>query len=163
MNAKGLLVLATAFGLAGCAASAVQPPASCELMAAQICSTAAEAQLSEGALAVSYTPRPDDAQVVPFVVPVFRTDGVLAAEVDCYAKTNSHTYSMVRSETAIAPSSDESVEFLRGKHLCADDGAYAAGAEPGSGAARGWAEMICSGTYRRFHTSLGRGDPCTQC
>jgi hypothetical protein len=133
MNAKGLLVLAAAFGLAGCATSAVQPQGSCELMAAQICSKAAEAQLSEGALAVSYTPRPDDAQVVPFVVPVFRTDGVLAAEVDCYAKTDSHTYSMVRSETAIAPSSDESVEFLRGRHLCADDGAYAGGAAPGAG------------------------------
>ena len=134
MNAKGLLVLAAAFGLAGCAASAVQPPASCELMTAQICSKAAEAQLSEGALAVSYTPpRPDDAQVVPFVVPVFRTDGVLAAEVDCYAKTDSHSYSMVRSEMAIAPSSDESVEFLRGRHLCADDCAYAEGAEQGAG------------------------------
>jgi len=133
MIAKGLLAFAAAFGLAGCAASAVQPQASCELMTAQICSEAAEAQLSEGALAVSYTPRPDDAQVVPFVVPVFRTDGVLAAEVDCYVNTNSHTYSMVRSEIAIAPSSDESVEFLRGRHLCADDGAYAAGAEPGAG------------------------------
>ena len=133
MNAKGLLVLAAAFGLAGCAASAVQPPATCELMTAQICSAAAEAQLSEGAMAVSYTPRADDAQVVPFVVPVFRTDGVLAAEVDCYANTNSHRYSMVRSEIAIAPSSDASVEFLRGRHLCADDGAYAAGAEPGAG------------------------------
>ena len=133
MNAKGLLVLAAAFGLAGCAASAVQPHASCDLMTAQICSAAAEAQLSEGALAVSYAPKADDAQVVPFVVPVFRSDGVLAAEVDCYANTNSHRYSMVRTEIAIAPSSDESVEFLRGQHLCADDGAYAEGAEPGAG------------------------------
>jgi len=64
---------------------------------------------------------------------VFRTDGVLAAEVDCYANTNSHTYSMVRSELAIAPSSDESVEFLRGRHLCTDDGDYAEGAAPGAG------------------------------
>jgi hypothetical protein len=133
MNAKGLLVLAAAFGLAGCAASAVQPQASCELMTAQICSKAAEAQLSKGAMAVSYTPGPDDAHVVPFVVPVFRTDGVLAAEVDCYANTNLHTYSMVRSEIAIAPSSDESVEFLRGRHMCTDDGDYAEGAAPGAG------------------------------
>lgn len=94
-------------------------------MRAQMCSRAAEAQLAEGTLAVSYPSRPNDARVVPMVVPVFRTDGALAAEVDCYINTDSHSYSVVRSELAIPPSSQESIDFLRGRHLCADDGSYA--------------------------------------
>ncbi len=50
----------------------------------------------------------------------------MAAEVDCYANTDSHTYSIVRSDLAIPPTSQESaVDFLRDRHLCADDGSYA--------------------------------------
>ena len=131
MNAKGLLVLAAAFGLAGCAASAVQPQASCELMTEQICSLAAETQLHDGALEVSYAFRPEEARVVPFVVPVTGKDGVLAAEVDCYANTDSHSYSIVRSDLAIPPESQESVDFLRDRHLCADESSYAKGERPG--------------------------------
>lgn len=99
--------------------------ASCELMTAQICSLAAEAQLHDSTLTVSYAFQPEESRVVPFVVPVTRRDGVLAAEVDCYANTDSHTYSIVRSDLAIPPESQESVDFLRNRHLCADEVAYA--------------------------------------
>jgi hypothetical protein len=128
MNSNILKVLALAMALAGCSEAAIQPHSSCDLMTAQICSRAAEAELHDGTLTVSYSFRPEEARVVPFVVPVFRPDGVLAAEVDCYANTDSHAYSIVRSDLAIAPASPESVDFLTSRHLCADDGSYAAGA-----------------------------------
>lgn len=122
-NVLRYLILA-AVALVGCSTNHPQP--TCEPMVAQICSRAAEAQLHAGALMVGYSSRPDEAQVVPFVVPVFRQDGVLAAEVDCYANTDSRTYSIVRSDLAIPPQSEESVDFLRGRHLCADEGSYEA-------------------------------------
>ena len=56
------------------------------------------------------------------------TNGVLAAEVDCYADTDSRSFSLIRSNLAIPPSSQESVHFLRDRHLCAEDGSYAANA-----------------------------------
>jgi hypothetical protein len=59
------------------------------------------------------------------VVPLFRTDGVLAAEVDCYANTDSRSFSLIRSNLAIPPSSQESVNFLRDLHLCAREESYA--------------------------------------
>jgi uncharacterized lipoprotein YbaY len=126
MNGKtlGLLMLALV-ALAGCAETAVQPQTSCELMTAQVCSRAAEAQLHDGTLKVSYSFRPEEARVVPFVVPLLRPDGVLAAEVDCYADTDSHSYSIVRTDLAIPPSSQVSVDFLQDRHLCADDRSYA--------------------------------------
>jgi hypothetical protein len=114
-----------ALALAGCSESAIQPQTRCGLMTAQICSGAAEAQMRSGALTVSYTFQPEDARVVPFVVPVFRQDGALAAEVDCYANSDPHSYSTVRSDLAIPPASQESVDFLRDRHLCADQGSYA--------------------------------------
>ena len=119
------LVLA-AIASAGCSQVAVQPRSNCELMTAEIRSRAAQAQMDDGTLAVSHSSRPEDARVVPFVVPVLRPDGVLAAEVDCYANTDSHTYSIVRSDLAISPASQDSVDFLRGRNLCADEGTYAA-------------------------------------
>ena len=61
-------------------------------MAEPICSRVAEAQLHDGTLTVGYASRPNDARVVPFVVPMFRTDGVLAAEV-----TATRTQILVRS------------------------------------------------------------------
>ena len=94
-------------------------------MTAQICSRAAEAQLQEGALAVSDVSKPEEAHVVPFVVPVMRQDGVLAAEVDCYVNAGPRSYSLVRSNLAIAPASEESVDFLEARHLCADYASYA--------------------------------------
>jgi hypothetical protein len=119
------LAIAAAIALAGCAESASQPYPSCELMTAQICSRAAESKLHDGTLTVSYSFRPEEARVVPFVVPLMRPDGVLATEVDCYANTDSRTYSIVRSDLAIPPRSDESVDFLRTRHLCTDDGSFA--------------------------------------
>lgn len=120
----GLVGLA-AMTLAGCSEAAVQPQSSCQLMTTQICSRAAEAQLHDGVLTVDYSFRPKDERVVPFVVPLMRQDGVLAAEVDCYANTDSHSYTIVRSDLAIPPSSQVSVDFLRDRHLCADDGSFA--------------------------------------
>lgn len=120
----GILVLAT-IALAGCSQVANRPLSSCEPMVPQICSSSAEAQLHEGTLMVGYSSRRDEARVVPIVVPVFREDGALATEVDCYVNTNSHTYSIVRSDIAIPPQSQESVDFLRDRHLCVDYGSYA--------------------------------------
>jgi hypothetical protein len=120
----GILALAT-IALAGCSQAANKPLSSCEPKVVQICSTAAEAQLHDGTLMVGYSSQPEDARVVPFVVAVFRQDGALATEVDCYVNTNSHTYSIVRSDIAIPPQSQESVDFLRDRHLCADYGSYA--------------------------------------
>ena len=126
-NTSRLLALYVAIALSGCSESASRPQASCELMTERICSLAAEAQLHDGALAVSYAFRPEEARVVPFVVPVSGKDGILAAEVDCYANTDSHSYSIVRSDLAISPESQESVDFLRDRHLCADESSYAKG------------------------------------
>lgn len=124
-----ILVLAT-IGLAGCSEVADQPLSSCEPMVAQICSSAAEAQLHDGTLMVGYSSGSEEARVVPLFVPVFRQDGALAMEVDCYANTDSHTYSIVRSELAIPPASQESVDFLRNRHLCADESSYAKDEQP---------------------------------
>lgn len=131
MNMKTFGFLALVVALAGCYQASVQPQPVCELMTAQICSRAAEVQLHSGALTVNYSFQPEDGRVVPFVVPVFRQDGALAAEVDCYANTDSHSYSLVRSDLAIPPTSQESVDFLRTRHLCADDGSYADDERPG--------------------------------
>src|SRR6266481_1685313 len=119
-----IFALAT-IALAGCSGAAIRSVSSCEPMVAQICSRAAEAQLRDGTLMVGYFSRPEEAQVIPFVVPVFTADGALATEVDCYANTDSHTYSIVRSDLAIPPASQESSDFLRDRHLCADPRSYA--------------------------------------
>lgn len=121
MRPKAFRILALAtIGFAGCSEAANQPLSSCEPMVAQICSNAAEAQLHEGALTVGDSSWPGEARVVPFVVPVFRHDGALATEVDCYANTDSHTFSIVRSDLAIPPATQESVDFLKDRHLCAN-------------------------------------------
>lgn len=122
-NAFGFLALAMA--LAGCSEVAVRPQQDCHLKTAQICSRAAEAQLRGGALSVSYAFKPEDARVELLIVPVFRPDGALAAEVDCYANTDSHSYSIVQSDLAIPPESERSVDFLRERDLCAEEGSYA--------------------------------------
>jgi hypothetical protein len=121
-NTLRFLALA-AIALTGCSTS--RPTSSCEPMVVQICSRAAEAQLQNGTLMVGYSSRPEEAQVVPFVVPVLRPDGVLATEANCYANTDSHSYSIVRADLAIPPASQESVDFLRGRHLCTDEQSYA--------------------------------------
>jgi len=125
MSSKPFRILALAtIALAGCSDVSNRPLSSCEPLVAQICSSGVEAQLRGGALLVDYSSRPEEARVVPFVVPVFRPDGALATEADCYANTNSHTYSIVRSELAIPPESKESADFLKGQHLCVDPGSY---------------------------------------
>ena len=126
MNRNALPFLSLiAIALTGCADAAIPRQPGCALMTAQICSSAAEAQLGGGAMTVGAAFRPEEARVLPFVVPVIRQDGVLAAEVDCYANTDSHSYSIVRSDLAIPPASEESVAYLRDRHLCADEGTYA--------------------------------------
>jgi hypothetical protein len=126
MSSKLFRILALAtIALAGCSDAANLPLSSCEPLVAQICSSGVEAQLRDGTLMVDYSSRPEEARVVPFVVPVFRQAGALATEVDCYANTNSHTYSIVRSEIAIPPESQESADFLKRQHLCVDSGSYA--------------------------------------
>jgi len=124
-----ILVLAT-IALAGCSEAANPLLSSCEPVVARICSNAAEGKLHDGTLMVGYSPGPEETRVVPFVVPVFRQDGVLAAEVDCYANTDSHTYSIVRSDLAIPPASQVSIDFLREREMCADDGSYAKVSSP---------------------------------
>ena len=73
--------------LAGCSELAPQPQSSCAVMVEQICSRAAAAQLLDGTLAVNYSSRPEEPQVVPLIVPVSQQNGALAAEVDCYVNT----------------------------------------------------------------------------
>lgn len=124
MKPSRILTLGALVALAGCSASARSPQSSCEVMTESICSRVAGAQLHDGTLTVSYASRPNDERVVPFVVPVFRTDGVLAAEVDCYANTDSRSFSLIRSNLAIPPSSQDSVNFLRDRHLCAEEQYY---------------------------------------
>ena len=126
MSSKPFRILALAtIALAGGSQAANRSQLSCEPMVAQICSTEAEAQLHDGTLMVGYSSQPADAQVVPFVVPVFKPDGGLATEADCYVNTDSHSYSIVRSDIAIPPESQASVDFLRDRHLCVDQGSYA--------------------------------------
>jgi hypothetical protein len=120
MNRNAFLAIA-AIALSGCSTS--RPQSSCQPMVAEICARAAEDQLHDGTQMVSS--RSEEAQVVVFVVPVLRPGYTLATEVDCYVNTDSHTYSIVRSDLAIPPESQESVDFLKGRHLCAADGAYA--------------------------------------
>ena len=100
-------------------------------MVQQICSRAAETQRRDGTLPVSYSSRPEEPQVVPLVVPVLRQNGALATEVDCYVNTDSHGLSIVHSDLAIPPESQESVDFLRTRHLCVDAGTYAEDGTPG--------------------------------
>ena len=119
INRNAFLAIA-AIALSGCSTS--RPQSSCQPMVAEICARAAEDELHDGSQTVSS--RSEEAQVVVFVVPVLRPDNTLATEVDCYVSTHSHTYSIVRSDVAIPPESQESVNFLKDRHLCADDGAY---------------------------------------
>jgi len=116
-----------AIALAGCSELAQQPQSSCAVMVEQICSRAAAAQLLDGTLAVNYSSRPEEPQVVPLIVPVSQQNGALAAEVDCYVNTESRNISIVHSDLAIPPQTQESVEFLRSRHLCTDSGSFAKG------------------------------------
>ena len=129
MTSKRLVIqMFVAIAIAGCSELASPPPqSSCEVMVEQICSTAAATQLLDGTLVVSYSSRPEEPQVVPLIVPVSQPNGALAAEVDCYVNTESRNISIVHSGLAIPPQSEESVEFLRSRHLCADTGSYAKG------------------------------------
>jgi len=128
MTKKSLVMqLAFAIALAGCSELASPPQSSCKVMVEQICSSAAATQLLDGTLAVSYSSRPEEPQVVPLIVPVSQQNGALAAEVDCYVNTESRNISIVHSDLAIPPQSEESVEFLRSRHLCVDTGSYANG------------------------------------
>ena len=117
--------------LIGCAAPAIQSRPTCELRLTEICSRAAEAKLQDSTLVVDYSPQPGEAPpVVPLVVPLLRPDGGLAAEVDCYTETDSHTYSIIQSNVAIPPESQESLDFLKSRHLCADAGSFAQAEHP---------------------------------
>ena len=122
----GVLALATVF-LQGCSDLTNREEAACKLKVTEICSDAAGAQLHGAILAVNSTFRRQEAQVVPYVVPIFQPDGTLATEVDCYANTDLRTYSIVHSAIAIPPTSQEELGFLRAEHMCADtDATYIA-------------------------------------
>lgn len=125
MKSAKLLMLAAVGAFAGCSATPKQPQPTCEGMTEPICSCVAETHLNDGGRTVHYSSRRNDSRVVPFVVPVFRTHGVLATEVDCYANTDTRTYSIVRSDLAIPPSSQKSIDFLKDRHMCAQKGLYA--------------------------------------
>ena len=115
----GVVALATVF-LQGCSDLTNRQQAACELKVTEICSDAAEAQLHGAILPVNSTSRPQEAHVVPYVVPIFQPDGTLATEIDCYANTDSRTYSIVHSAIAIPPASQEELGFLRAEHFCTD-------------------------------------------
>ena len=122
----GGLVLAAIF-LEGCSDLANRQEAACELKVTEICLGAAEAQLPGAVVAVGNTSRPREARVVPYVVPIFQPDGTLATEVDCYANTDFHTYSIVHFAIAIPPTSQKELGFLRAEHLCTEaDATYIA-------------------------------------
>ena len=119
-----ILGLVAITSIAACS-EAVPRESTCQLMTDQICSEAAEAQLGAGVLPVNVSSHPTEAQVIPLVVPIQRKDGDLAAEVDCFVKIDLQGYSVVRSRTAIPPSSPESVDFLEVRHLCTESESYA--------------------------------------
>jgi hypothetical protein len=118
-NTFGVVALATVF-LQGWSDLTNRQEAACELKVTEICSHAAEAQLHGAILPVNSASRPQEAQVVPYVVPIFQPDGTLATEVDCYANTDLHTYSIVHSAIAIPPTSQMELRFLRAEHFCTD-------------------------------------------
>lgn len=125
MNSTRLLMIAAVGALAGCSATPKQSQPSCEVMTEPICARVAEARLNDGSQTVRNSSSRNEPRVVPFAVPIFRTDGVLATEVDCYATTDPRVYAIVRSDLAIPPSSQESVDFLRERRMCAENGLYA--------------------------------------
>ncbi len=110
----------TTIALAGCSEQASQPYQACVLEVAQICTASAETQIA-AALRVADVTSPREAEVVPYVVPLVRPDGTLAAEVDCYANTDFRTFSIVHTAVAIPPKSRDAVDFLRDRHLCTGD------------------------------------------
>jgi hypothetical protein len=107
--------------LAGCSDLANRQQTACELKVTEICLDAAEAQLHDAIWAVANTSRPREARVVPYVVPIFQSDGTLATEVDCYANTDLSTYSIVHSAVAIPPTSQKELGFLRAEQLCTEE------------------------------------------
>jgi hypothetical protein len=120
------LVLA-AIVLEGCSDLVNRQEPACELKVTEICLDAAGAQLPGAVVAVGNTSRTREARVVPYVVPIFQPDGTLATEVDCYANTDFHTYSIVHSAIAIPPTSQKELGFLLAEHLCTEaDATYLA-------------------------------------
>ena len=119
INLFGVLAPATVF-LQGCSDLTNPQEAACELKVTEICSDIAEARLHDAILAVNGTVRFQEARVVLYIVPIFQPDGTLATEVDCYAKSDLRTYSIVHSAVAIPPTSQRELGFLRDKHLCTD-------------------------------------------
>jgi hypothetical protein len=118
---KTFTVLAlAAVALAGCSEQTSRPRQNCALEVTQICMAAAQIQFTAGVRMVGDKSPAGEVQLVPYVVPVTRPDGALAAEVDCYANTDFSTFSIIHSQVAIAPVSQDAVDFLRERHLCTD-------------------------------------------
>jgi hypothetical protein len=117
-----------AIALAGCSdqtvtASREQPR--CELMVADVCSRAMQSRMLEGGMNASDTSKPDEARVVPFVIPLLFPNGRPAAVVDCYVNTDMRAFSLVHTELSIPPRSKDATDYLRDQHLYADEGSYA--------------------------------------
>jgi len=117
-----------AIALAGCSEQAVtmtreQPQ--CELLLKDVCSMATQSRMLEGVVNASDTSKPDEARVEAFVIPLLLPGGKPAAIVDCYVNTDMRTFSLVQSELSIPPRSKDAIDYLRGQHLCADQGSYA--------------------------------------
>ncbi len=118
----------TAIALAGCSDQAVtasRQQSRCELMVADICSMAMQTRMLEGVMNASDTSKPDEARVEPFVIPLLLPNGRPAAIVDCYVNTDMRTFSLVHTEISIPPQSKEAIDYLRDRHLCADQESYA--------------------------------------
>jgi hypothetical protein len=114
--------------LAGCfdqTVTAGREPSRCELVATDICSMPMQTRMLEGVVNASDTSKPDEARVVPFVIPLLLPNGRPAAVVDCYVNTDLRTFSLVHTELSIPPRSKDAIDYLRDQHLCADQGSYA--------------------------------------
>lgn len=129
MSKIGFTSLAlAAIALAGCSdqtVTASREQSACELMVADICSTAMQSRMLKGVKNASDTSKPDEARVEPFVIQLLLPNRRPAAIVDCYVNTNMRTFSLVHSELSIPPRSRDAIDYLRGQHLCADEGTYA--------------------------------------
>lgn len=125
---RSIGLMLAAIALAGCSDQSVtagREPSRCELMATDICSMAMQTRMLKGVVNASDTSKPEEARVLPFVIPLLLPNGRPAAVVDRYVNTDLRTFSLVHTELSIPPRSKDAIDYLRDQHLCADQKSYA--------------------------------------